>query len=183
MADPARQSLSSTLRTRLDSWWVIVLFGAVFVASQITIAVILREVGHGNVLRLQTTLSADTLEQGFERMRETGKLAAYRRHYWFDFAHPVWYGVLVSALLAKVFRGNAVSTRWNFVVLVPLLAAIFDLVENLCHVLFLASPGAIVAPLVVLSGLAAILKWSLLAVCVGLVLALALRYAVKRRAA
>lgn len=182
MANPTRQSLSSALRTRLDSWWVIGIFGVIFLASQIAIAVILHKVGHATVLRLQTTLSADTLAQGFERLRETGKLAAYRSHYWLDFVHPAWYGILLSASLAKAFRGNAVSSKFDFVVLVPFVAALLDLVENLCHVLFLSSPGAIVAPLVVLSGLAAILKWSLVAACIVIVLVLALRGALQRRA-
>lgn len=153
------------LRAALSPWRAIAITGIVYFVSQAGITWLLGEIEPATVLRLQTTLSAQTFRDIVASLRESGLITSYWRHYLLDFVHPLWYALFLSACLARAFDATAVSSKFDTVLFVPFVAGGLDLVENLAHVVFLLQPDAIVAPLVVLSGLAAIGKWTLVTLC------------------
>ncbi len=161
------------LRARLSAWPVILVAGTIYLASQLGIAWLLGEIEPATVLRLQTTLSPETFTKIVASLRESGLITSYWRHYLLDFVHPLCYALFLSACLARAFDANAVPARYDILLLIPFIAGGLDLVENLAHVLFLLQPEAIVAPLVALSGLAAIGKWLLVALSMSVTAGLA----------
>lgn len=163
------------MRERLGRAGVLVLLGIAFAVSQATILTLLHPVGGAAVFRFQTTLSAADFAATLERWRAAGVLDAYWRHYALDFIHPVLYASFVAALLARGLDANRISHRYDTVLLAPLVAGTFDLVENAIHVALLADPARIGPLPVVASGVAAILKWTLLAASLVTAAALALR--------
>lgn len=158
-SDPA---LAGTrLRGVLSSWTVVLVFGAIYVLSQATMYFILQPMGSAQVFRLQTTLSPETFSAILEQWREAGLLGRYGMHYYFDFVHPLWYAVFLSATLAVAFDANDVAAGWNAVLWLPFLAGALDLVENLVHVYYLIGGHPPTTLPVMIGGLAAIIKWTL----------------------
>jgi hypothetical protein len=148
------------MRSRLDSGRVILLFGLLYAASQLAIAVVVRPLG-GDPLRVQTTLDAEAVRAIFDRWDRAGLTAVYARHYRYDMIHPLWYGVFLAALLARALRARAAPARWNALLLLPFAAALCDVVENVVHLSFLADRAHITAGRVLLGNGAALLKWTL----------------------
>ncbi|MCC6642656.1 MAG: hypothetical protein IT386_15960 [Deltaproteobacteria bacterium] len=157
----------ATLRQKLCSTRVLAASAAVFVLSQVTIAVILRDVGSARVLRAQTTFSATTLRTIIEQWQREGVLSHYYAHFVPDFLHPVWYALLLGALLARGLDSRGLPDRWNTVLLLPFVAGALDLVENLLHLVFLCDLDRVSQPLVAVSALAANLKWALVAASIA----------------
>lgn len=153
--------LASRLRNTVGNWKTIAILGIAYGVSQAIIGSILHPLGTSTVLELQTTLSVETFSQIIEQWRTAGMLDTYWRHYLLDFIHPALYGGFLAAMLAKGFDLNNVDARHDNALLVPVIAGALDLVENLCHVAMLTTPSNINAPLVVLGGTAANLKWLL----------------------
>ncbi len=150
----------ANLRQRLDSWRVLVVFGALFVVSQATLAVIVQPLG-ADMLRVQTTLSAASVQAIFARWDAAGLLPRYAFHYRIDMIHPLWYSLLLAAGLAKGFAANAVPARWNILLLLPFLSGACDIAENLVHLTFLANRANITPDAVLLGNGAALVKWTL----------------------
>jgi hypothetical protein len=166
----------AALRTRLDSWRLIACFGLIYAASQIAIAVVVRPLG-SDPLRVQTTLDAAGVRAIFARWDAAGLTPIYAAHYRYDMIHPLWYGVLLAALLATAFRARAVPARWDVLLLLPFAAALCDVVENLVHLSFLADRTSITPGRVLVGNGAALLKWALVLVVLAMLgwLALARR--------
>lgn len=154
---------------------VIAVFGVAYVLSQLIIAQTLRPLDPLDVLRVQTTLSAPVVQQIFAKWRLDALLGTYARHYYFDFPHPVLYAVFLAAVLAWLLNRNGLSARWNGVLLLPFIAGLCDVFENVSHVAFLADGVNITPTWVALSGLAAITKWVLAGVSLALIAILAIR--------
>lgn len=161
-------------RQRLDSWPIILAFGAVYFASQIGIGVIVHPLGP-EMLDVQTALSADRVRAIFAAWEAAGLLPVYESHYRYDMIHPLWYGVFLAAMLAKGFNANGVPARWNLLLLLPFVAAGCDVVENFLHLGYIADRATITDANVLLSNGAALLKWLLAIASVLAVAALAVR--------
>ncbi len=131
---------------------------------------------------MQTTLSAEVFAATLEQWRAAGLIETYWRHYYFDFAHPFLYGGFLSALLAKGFEVNRIPSRYDNLLLIPFVAGGFDLIENSCHVAMLSNQSLVGAPMVLLSGIAANLKWLGALGCIIAVGALALRARFRKKA-
>lgn len=164
----------AVLRERLDDWRVIIAFGVIYVASQTALAVIVAPLG-GDMLRVQTSLSAETVRGIFARWDDLGLLPVYSAHYTLDMVHPIWYAVLLAAMLAKGFNANQVATRWNPLLSLPFAAAACDVIENLAHIAFLADRSMITTGWVLLANGAANIKWLIALGSVVAVLALTWR--------
>ncbi len=169
------QYVGAWVRRHLADWRIIGVFGAAYLLSQVTIAATLGAIGPEQVLRLQTTLSPAVFSAIVQDWQSTGVIDGYWRHYRYDFIHPLWYGVWLAAAMAKAFEANRIEARHDPWLCLPLVAASLDLVENLFHVLFLSWPSTVVAPLVVLSGLAALAKWLLAGASLAVVVSLSAR--------
>ncbi len=148
-------------RAKAGTWRVIAVSGTVYVISQAIIGSILHVLGPEKVLRMQTSISDTVVRETFAEWRQAGLLGRYASHYWLDFPHGVWYGLFLSSLLTHLFDRNGISERYNFLLAVPFVAAACDIVENLCHLSFLANEANITPALVAVSGTSSILKWSL----------------------
>lgn len=155
---------STRLRGVLSSWNLILIFGVIYVLSQATLYFILQPMGSAQVFRLQTTLSPETFSAILEQWREADLLGRYAMHYYFDFVHPLWYALFLSAMLAVALDANDVAAGWNAVLWVPFLAGALDLVENLVHVYYLTGGHPPTILPVMIGGLAAIAKWTLVGV-------------------
>jgi hypothetical protein len=171
----------AALRQRLDDWGVILMFGAIYFASQVAIGVIVEPLGN-DMLRVQTSLSAETVRGIFARWEDLGLLRVYSAHYTLDMVHPLWYGIFLAAMLAKGFDANRIPARYNSLLLLPFAAAACDVTENLLHIAFLADREMITTGWVLLANGAANIKWLLAIGSVVAVLVLAARAWRMRRA-
>lgn len=169
----------SGFRQRLDSWPMILAFGAVYFASQALIGVTVHPLGP-DMLAVQTTLSADEVHAIFARWEAAGLLPVYESHYRYDMIHPLWYGVFLAAMLAKGFNANGVPARYNALLLLPFVAAGGDVVENFLHLGYLADRASITPAHVLVSNGAACLKWLIAIGSACAVIALALRARMRR---
>lgn len=154
--------------------WIALL---VYTASQIGIGFLLGPKVGPNLLRFQLTFT----KSGFDDVIATWgppELACFRRHFYLDFAHPVWYGFLLAFLLAKAIpRDKAVPQMKGRLVLIPILAAICDGLENIVHCVP-AFQGTLVQldqPSIALAATFASAKWLLVVVSLGLIVLFKLR--------
>lgn len=171
------------IRRRLGRGWLVASFGAAWLASQTAILVLLSPIAPG-LWRLQTRVSSaeETLAilQGWE---ERGVLGAYRAHFVLDDFHWLLYAGFFTTLLCRLFEARRVPRRWNFVLALPLVSGLLDVVENALQRRFIASPGFpdVVDPLPLFSLLASGGKWLLVAGYASLSGVLLLRLATGRR--
>jgi hypothetical protein len=155
----------------------IALIGAVYAASQLAILWTLGSIG-AELGRLQVTgFDAATYRDTFQRWIDAGAMDAYRAHFTFDGVHPLWYAALGTVLLCRLFETRGVSHRYDWLLALPLASAFFDFVENAIQQRFLAAPdlAAITDPWPLVSTLASIAKWALIAIWMSVAIALGRR--------
>jgi hypothetical protein len=152
-----------------NSNFLIALFAVIYFTSQIIIGSILHKLGTLNAFALQTTMCSEKFKAIASGWIASGDIAAYYRHFYFDYFHPVWYSIFLSLLIARVFRISHVHSKFNWFVLTPFVAAICDFFENTMHLYFLADLNRATPLLVALSGLATNTKWALAALGVMVV--------------
>jgi len=159
-----REALSlKNIRYELGRTWMIVVFGSAYVISQITIFMILRPIAD-TMIRLQTTgIYASDYLAVFGAWKSSGGIDVYRAHFIFDNVHWVWYAGLFTVLLCRLFERHAVSSRYNWVLFLPLASGLLDWYENHMQHVFLSSSNfsAIVDPLPLFSTIASDTKWIL----------------------
>lgn len=139
----------------------ILVFGAIYLVSQITILRILDPLGTDTVLRLQTTFSPGTFASIKAAWVEAGLIDSYWRHFLFDFPHPVWYSLFLSSLLAGGLNFARMPAKYDVIMLAPFVAGACDFAENSLHVWFLLDPGMVANPWVAISGIFTNIKWLL----------------------
>jgi hypothetical protein len=165
------------VRSEIGRPWLVGLFGGAFVVSQLTLMAILQPLG-ASFLALQCcgTTAQRTLEvyRGWER---SGAIMAYRAHFQLDSLHWIWYAGLFTTLLSWLFVTRKVPSRFNAVLLLPLVSAWFDVLENRLQQIFVESPhyALVVDPLPLISTLASLAKWILAATYVATSVLLLLR--------
>jgi hypothetical protein len=167
--------LLSAFRRRTASVRVVALSGCVYLVSQLIIGHILDPLGPLDVLRAQTTLDPSVVARIFARWRAEHLMDAYVRHYFLDFVHPALYAVFLGSALALLLDRNRLPDAWNVLLLLPVVAALCDLIENVSHVAFLADGANMTPTWVAVSGLAAITKWVLAGGSMASIALLALR--------
>ncbi len=173
----------SAFRRRTASARVVAISGGVYLVSQLIIGHILDPLGPLDVLRAETTLEPSVVAGIFARWRAEHLMDAYVRHYLLDFVHPALYALFLGASLSLLLDRNRLSSAWDVVLLVPIVAALCDLVENVSHVAFLTDDANVTAAWVTVSAIAAITKWLLAGASIALIAVLALRARGIRRAA
>jgi len=151
------------IRHQLGRTWIIVLFGFVYLVSQITILIILGPIEH-SMLKLQLTgFSVADYVSVFSAWEASGEMAFYRAHFILDDIHWVWYAVLFTALLSRLFDRLEIPSSRNWFLLLPLASGLLDWYENRLQHVFLSSKdlSTIVDPLPLYSTLASDIKWML----------------------
>lgn len=165
------------LRSVLGRRWLIVVFGAAYVISQVTILIILVPLGH-DMARLQILgASAETCLEIYRGWEAAGVMPAYRAHFVLDDVHWVWYAALMTTLLCRLFDRHRVAKRYDWFLVLPLAAGLCDWYENHLQHVFLSTAdySMVVDPLPLLSTLASISKWSLAGACVVVITRLLLK--------
>ena len=152
-----------TLREELGRTWIIVLFGIVYLVSQITIILILGPIEDA-MLKLQLTgISVTDYVSVFGAWEASGDMAFYRAHFILDDVHWIWYSVLFTAVLCRLFDRFEISSARNWFLLLPLASGLLDWYENRLQHVFLSSAdfSTIIDPLPLYSTLASDVKWLL----------------------
>lgn len=168
------------LRKKCGNRRVAVLSGLVFVISQATIAYTIRDLPPEKLVELQTTFSKVKFLSILGTWKLTGVLPQFKAHFYFDFFHPIWYGVFLAALMALAFNANAVSKRFDGLVLIPVTAAVLDLVENIVDLSLMLDIRRVTDTTVFIGALAANLKWALAGAGVLIVVVLTIRWRIRR---
>lgn len=169
-------NLIGNFRGKAGNWRYVLVFGAVYTISQAVIGGILHPLGAGKTLMAQTSLSGEAVRGILGGWKDANMLDFYARHFYFDFPHPVWYGLFLASAMAMALNRNGIPGRFNYLLAFPFLAGACDLIENMFHVAFINNFDYIVQPWVALSGIVSIAKWVLAGFSVMLICLLAARY-------
>jgi hypothetical protein len=151
----------SAYRRRFGTKKAVLLLGAIYLASQIAIACIIHDMGALAFLKAQTTFSRTTYVEQVKQWQERDLMGDYKRHFYFDFLHPLWYALFLSALMAAGFNRHRAPSRANRLLCLPFIAGAMDLVENCFHVRFISDVDTIPSWMIVASASAANAKWAL----------------------
>jgi len=162
-----------------DSNILIIISGIIYFISQFIIGSIVHPLGMDNFLALQTTLSSDKFKEIASGWIASGQIGLYYKHFTFDNLHPIFYSIFLSLLIARTFKINSVSPKFNFFILTPFIAGICDLFENTMHLYFLGDLERATPALVALSGTVTDTKWCLAFAGVGVVSILVVVWIVK----
>ena len=153
------------LREKMDSTRIIIITGALYLISQAAIGMILQPVGIGPFMRLQTSLSEDAVSSIINEWYQADIARFYLQHFYLDFLHPLWYSLFLVSCMSKIFNIQSLPGKWNYLLLLPFIAGIFDLIENILHLLFFSNRENITPFLACLSGTASIAKWAAAGLC------------------
>lgn len=153
----------SSFRRRFGTAKAVLIFGAIYLASQIVIASIIHDMGALKFLKAQTTFSRTTYVEQVKQWQERDLMGDYRHHFTFDFLHPIWYALFLSALMAAGLNRNRAPARFDRLLCLPFIAGAMDLVENCFHLRFISDVDTIPSWMIVASASAANIKWALVA--------------------
>ncbi|MCD6476455.1 MAG: hypothetical protein J7K85_09395 [Anaerolineaceae bacterium] len=119
--------------------------------------------GKTDLFTMQTAFSTAKMETILSEWGEEG-VSAYLRMMWADFFFPAGYGIaLASAItLLAIPRGEAPNKKVLILMLLPLIAGLCDMVENIFHLFLLQNPQNLPAFPTLLAASFASVKWLLL---------------------
>jgi len=139
----------------------VLVLGTIYLASQIVIGSIIHDMGSLEFLKAQTTFSKTTYVEQVRQWQERELMGNYRRHFHFDFLHPLWYALFLSAFMAAGFNRNGLPSKINWLLCLPFIAGLMDLIENCFHVRFISDVDTIPSWMIMVSASAANIKWAL----------------------
>lgn len=171
----------AALRCWAASTRLVVAAGGTYLASQAAIAAILAPLGLVDFIRAQTSPSAETVAGLFAQWKSAGLMGRYEGHFALDFIHPLWYALFLSLLMGRAFNRLGLPARYNAFLALPFLAALFDEIENVFHVAFLASLSSLTPVTAAMGASASCAKWGLSLLCIAIIGALALKALMVRR--
>ena len=152
-------SFITNFRKKVSSTPITVIFGILFLISQITILTVLSELDLKEVFTFQTTFSKDFVKDTIIMWRDKDLLDIYKIHFYMDFFHPLLYSIFLCSLIARILEEIKAPQKLNFLLLIPMLAGSLDILENILHLIFISDVDSITTGLVIISALAANLKW------------------------
>lgn len=146
----------------------------IYVVSQTTIGMLLGNKLGAELVPMQLSFTRDR----FNAIVSTWApehLEQFRHHFYLDFIHPAWYGLMLAWALAKVVPNIRKQLIW-----IPIIAGLCDLGENSIHAsaLFGGTFKDLDQPWIWMSSTFALTKWCLVLVSVVLIVT----YFVRRRA-
>ena len=148
----------NSYRKRISSTRITLTFLILYIISQISIMVITSGLG-SDFLGLQITISSDTFLGIAKTWQSKGLTGMYYRHFFFDYVHPLLYGIFISSFMAKAFNKRNISASLNPLLLLPFIASALDLIENSIHLYLLADLSRVTYGIVLFSGICTNLKW------------------------
>jgi hypothetical protein len=150
------------VRAFLSHKGMLLLFGAIYVVSQVIIATVVDPLGPERMVGLQVTgfAPADYIAT-FSAWKAEGVMDFYHTHLIFDDVHWIWYTIFLSVALALSLDAARLPDRWNVILTFPLIAGINDWFENGLQHVFLNADGypMVIDPLPAISTTASIIKW------------------------
>ncbi len=173
--NPVQSGYAALARGRL-----VLLFCFVYFLSQIIIMVITHKLGP-DMLNIQLTFSADEFARILKGWSHMG-LAIYKRHFYLDFIHPVFYALFLSSAIAYCTHTHKKKAKPFILVLffLPYVAGFCDLMENTLHELMINQCLPITGTWVALSATATWTKWTLAAVSLVAILIFGTKKAIHR---
>ena len=162
-----KKTLGDKLFDILASGKVCLVLFALYLINQTIIGGIVHPLG-ANMLNLQLTMNAGVFSQIVQSWN-SHQLAAYYRHFYFDFPHPFIYAAFLASAIATLSKqeGTAKVSMHRFLFYLPFVAGTCDMLENLLHLFLVPRVPEIPEFLVTLSGAATNIKWFLACMCVG----------------
>lgn len=148
-------------RNKLGVTRMVVISGLIYFVSQAIIGFIIHDLNPWLFVKAQTTFSKEVYLELLHGWQNAGLMPKYFHHFYLDFFHPFFYAVFLSALMAKAFNLNAVSSRYNWLLAIPFIAGFMDLVENGFHLSFISDVSSITQTKITLSAFASNTKWAL----------------------
>ncbi len=165
------------IRQKIGNWKIVIIFGILYIISQLIIVSILHNLDTKQVFELQTTFSSDTFHEIINSWKNNGILGFYKKHFIFDFPHPIWYSIFFGSFMSKLFHLNLVGEKYNYLILLPFIAGILDLLENILHVVIVLSDISNISKIAVLiSGMATNLKWFFAFVSLFIIVVMIIKY-------
>jgi len=101
-------------RNRFGVTRVVVIFGIIYCIFQVIIGAIIHDLNPLLFVKAQTTFSKAVYLELLHGWQNAGLMPSYFHHFYLDFFHPFFYAVFLSALMAKAFNINTVSSRYNW---------------------------------------------------------------------
>ncbi len=146
---------------------------ALYVLSQSSISFLLgHKVGPG-LIPMQFAFTKPRFDSVVSGWTDAN-LLQLQHHFYLDFVHPFWYGLMLAWALAKTLPAARQSLVW-----IPVVAALCDVCENTLHAIPLlqGSFRELDQPYIALSSSFAATKWLLAIVSIVLIV----RYFIKNR--
>jgi len=119
--------------------------------------------GKTDLLTMQTSFSVEKMETILAEWAPAG-VAAYLRLMWADFFFPAAYALALASgiTLLAVPRGKTADKKVLFFMLLPFIAGLCDMIENIFHLFLLQNPQNLPAVPTFISACFASVKWVLL---------------------
>lgn len=118
--------------------------------------------GNGDSPDMSFYYTADDLYQMAEGYGEEGRRAYVRARFTFDLIWPLVYTIFLATGISWLTRqAFAPGSRWQLINLAPILAALFDYLENVSTSLVMIRYPSSTAVVDVLAPLFTMIKWSL----------------------
>lgn len=169
------------IRKKTNKWQFVIVFGILFFVSQMTIAIMLYELGTMQVLLLQVSLSADSFGSIIKEWNHAALLSVYKKHFYLDFLHPIWYSLFLASFISKTFHLNNTNHKYNYLLLLPFVAGLLDIIENILHLYILSNLNDISKVVVLISGITSNIKWLLVFISIVIILQMLVTYLITKR--
>ena len=118
------------------------------------------------IVTLQLAFTTENFQAVLDQWGEAG-IALFQQTMWLDYLFPIAYAVFLGSAVARltIRKDEAPSRRLPLsLTIMPFVAALCDYTENTLHLIILANPADLSAPLVLLASVAAAIKWLLIVV-------------------
>ena len=149
-----------------------------YVISQSSIAVLLGHKVGPELIKLQLAFTKPRFDSVVGSWTEAN-LQEFQNHFYLDFFHPVWYGLMLAWALAKTLPPNRRSLVW-----IPIVAALCDMCENTIHAVptFQGTFQELSQPWIAISSCFAATKWLLALISIIFIVVCFIRGRLRRQA-
>lgn len=174
------RKLLNELKHKTDKREYIIIFGILYFVFQFLIVYVLNDLSVKEVIKLQMLFSSDAFIDILKLWNEADLIKFYKRHFLFDFFLPIWYGIFLISLMSKLFNANQVNQKLNYFLMLPFFAGIFDIFENILHLIVLCNLDVACKVLIGISQVFSTLKWLLVLVSLIIILIMCVKYYVRK---
>ncbi len=181
-------SKRASLAVAKNDWWLIVVLALAFLFMALYVfpsfQAEFNQIAGAEVKSPDTRLwySGEDALGLFQTLQQTGrdKLGLFSGV--IDMIYPLVYGALFFLLLRKLTSSLSAKKSWlKYICYLPIIAAVFDYIENINILIMLGTFPNISSAQAILGSAATILKWTFLAFTLLAALAMLIKHLVNRR--